>query len=150
MAGSAGTGGMSGAGAGSLMPDPSCMAEYPNPNQECARCVCSPRAPSGASSAGCLELYRNCFENPDPTFAVRCDAVTACMIDVNCVGSACYAPELCMTEIDAAAMYPSGSTIASCAMGEMGSGACRGASLLSACTQYDAMMSDGPCRQSCM
>jgi hypothetical protein len=139
-AGGAGTGG---AGAGALIADPMCMAEYPSSDEQCSSCVCT-------GGAGCLELYRACFESPDPMFAMRCAAMITCMLDVGCVGSGCYAPQLCMTEIDAAAAYPTGSTIAGCSMGEMDSSACRAATLLSACTHYDSTMTDGPCRQACM
>ena len=131
--------------ASNFMPDATCMADYPNPNATCAECVCSPMA-----NMGCLELYNNCYKNPDPEFARLCGAVITCAIAGKCVGSACYAPApLCMTQITEAGMYMGG-TVANCSMGEMGSNPCRGANLLGACTNYDAMMLNGPCRTSCM
>jgi hypothetical protein len=126
------------------MPDATCMADYPNPNTSCAECVCSPM-----SSMGCLELYNNCYKNADPTFAMLCGAIITCAIGGNCVGTACYAAApLCMTQIDAAATYMGG-TLSNCSMGEMTSNPCRAANLLGACTNFDAMMVDGPCRGVC-
>lgn len=110
----AGSAGASGAGAGSppsFTPDAMCLSKYPNPNLQCAMCVCSPGSPG---TPGCFELYDNCYDNADPTYAMLCGALVTCMIETGCVGSACYAPQQCMTEIDAAAMHPNDSTLASC------------------------------------
>ena len=128
-------------------PDPACMAAYGmvNANAACVECVCSPMAPMG----GCLELYQNCYKNTDSMFGTLCGGVITCAIAGKCVGSMCYAAApLCMTQIDAAATYMGG-TLGNCSMGEMGSNPCRGANLLGACTNYDAMMMDGPCRSAC-
>jgi hypothetical protein len=127
------------------MPDPACMAAYPNPNTACAECVCSPMA-----SMGCLELYKTCFENADPMFSTLCDGITSCAIAGKCVGSACFAPApLCQTQIMEAATYMGAMFPASC-QGEADTNPCAAASKLGACTNFDATMVDGPCRSVCM
>ena len=132
--------------ASNYMPDMACMAKYPNPNAACAECVCSPMA-----NMGCLELYKNCFENADPMFSTLCDGITKCAIAGKCVGSACYAPApLCQTQIMDAAIYMGAMFPASCS-GAAESNPCAAASKLGACTNFDgsAPPVDGPCRSVC-
>lgn len=80
--------------------DPTCLENYPNPDPACASCICAP-----ATQMGCLELYQNCFENEDAEFAALCTAIIECSIEKGCNGPTCYAADLCMAEIDAAATY---------------------------------------------
>jgi hypothetical protein len=130
--------------ASNYMPDAACMAAYPNPNTACAECVCSPMA-----NMGCLELYKTCYENADAMFSTLCDGITSCAIAGKCVGSACFAPApLCQTQIMEAATYMGAMFPASCS-GEAATNPCAAASKLGACTNFDAMMVDGPCRSVC-
>jgi hypothetical protein len=130
--------------ASNYMPDAACLAKYPNTNKACAECVCSPMA-----NMGCLELYKTCYENADAMFSTLCDGITKCAIAGKCVGSACYAPApLCQTQIMDAAIYMGAMFPASCS-GEGATNPCAAASKLGACTNFDAMMVDGPCRAVC-
>jgi hypothetical protein len=112
-------------------PDEDCLADYDAnaPNDDCAACVCA-----NAEMGGCLDLFNNCVNNDDAMFSQLCVAVFECGIANNCLGSACYAPALCMAEIDAAATYMGG------ALGDCNAAGtapednpCRGVSLLSQC-----------------
>jgi len=83
--------------------DPACVASYEGVNADCESCVCAPQA-----MGGCLDLANNCLDNPDPMFATLCTAVLDCGVANACLGAACYAPDKCMAEIDAASQYMGG------------------------------------------
>ncbi len=116
--------------------DPACVATYEGANADCEACVCAPQEMNG-----CLDLANNCLANPDAMFATLCTAVLDCGVANNCLGSACYAPDKCMAEIDAAGAYMGGS-IASCQDATMApeDNPCRAITLLSTCINTEAVL----------
>jgi hypothetical protein len=110
-------------------PDAACVAAYEGPNDDCEQCVCS-----AAEMNGCLDLWDNCMNNADAMFSSLCKAVYDCGIANACLGTACYAPDKCSTQIDAAAAYMGG-TLASCsdAATPPEGNPCRAVSTLSGC-----------------
>jgi hypothetical protein len=115
--------------------DPACVATYEGVNADCESCVCAPQAMNG-----CLDLANNCLDNADPMFSTLCKAVLDCGTANGCLGSACYAPDKCMAEIDTAAGYMGG-TLASCQDATMApeDNPCRAITLFSTCINTAAV-----------
>ena len=123
--------------------DEACLAAYEGTNADCEQCVCAP-----AEMNGCLDLFDNCMNNADAMFSQLCRAVYDCGIANACLAAACYAPDKCMAQIDAAAAYMGG-TLASCSdVAVMPSAnACRAVSLLSSCINTESIAD--PARDAC-
>jgi hypothetical protein len=85
------------------MPVMACLDNYEGRNEDCEDCVCTP-----ADMEGCYDIYEACFEHEDPTFSELCTALVDCANATGCIGAACYTPDLCAPEIDAASQYMGG------------------------------------------
>lgn len=96
------------------MPDATCAMDYMHPKKDCKDCTCTPNA-----MGGCVDEFNRCFHNTDAMFSTLCTAVVNCALAKKCSGVACFtAPNPCMAELDAAAMYMGG-TADSCSMPAM-------------------------------
>jgi hypothetical protein len=126
-------------------PDMECVETYVGRTEECEECVCTP-----SDMEGCLDIYTACFHHEDAMFSMLCRALVDCATETGCIGAACYVPDLCAAEIDAASQYMGGD-ISSCnnQMLETTDNPCTAASRLGNCVNGPDNLEWAKCIDAC-